>query len=251
MDITKIDYFYTMNLVQLDPDIWTASQSLSFFGLEVGNRMTVIRLKSGALVIISPIKLKEDEYLELNKIGEVSHIIVPNLLFHDLYVTHFQKVYPKAKLWGVKGLAEKRPDLNINGLLDKPGALEESLEYLPFEGLKTALPIWKVLEINETVFFHRSSKTLVLTDIAFNFDENNELQTQIVARFLGCYKRLRPSWVEKLVTQNKSAVRQSVSQVLKWDFHRVVPAHGSTIEMGGKAKFKTAFIWFLGNGSDS
>lgn len=46
-----------MSLVELAPDLWVATQPLRFLGLEVGSRMTVVRLPSQKLVLISPIEL--------------------------------------------------------------------------------------------------------------------------------------------------------------------------------------------------
>lgn len=40
---------------EIDNNLWVAEQAFKYWGLEVGARMTVIRLKSG-LMIISPIK---------------------------------------------------------------------------------------------------------------------------------------------------------------------------------------------------
>lgn len=234
-----------MNLLSLGPNIWTAVQSLDFFGLEVGNRMTVVRLDSGALVLISPIKMTKEDCQILDALGKVAHVIVPNLLLHDLHVQTTQELYPEAQLWGVEGLKEKRPDLEIDGLLNESGAFESELEYLPFEGIKTALPVWTVLNINETVFFHKTSRSFILTDVAFNFDENNVLKTRLVARLLGCYNNLRPSWGEKMLSTDKERVEDSVRKVLAWDFERVIPAHGGVVEENGKERFRASYEWFL------
>ena len=42
-------------LRQLDRDLWVAEQPLRFVGLEIGARMTVVRLPDGRLVVHSPI----------------------------------------------------------------------------------------------------------------------------------------------------------------------------------------------------
>jgi hypothetical protein len=41
---------------EIDRNIWVGEQPLRYFGLSVGTRMTVIRLTSGELVVISPIQ---------------------------------------------------------------------------------------------------------------------------------------------------------------------------------------------------
>ncbi len=234
-----------MNLILLGSNIWIASQKLGFYGLEVGNKMTVIRLENGELVLISPIKIDRSDCENLDALGKVKHLVVPNLLLHDLHVNEMQGFYPDATLWGVDGFSKKRPDLQIDALLNKPGNFDSSLEYIPFDGLKTALPIWQVLDIKETVFCHKPSKTLIIADVAFNFDEHDPTLTRIIARLLGCYKILKPSLVEKWLSDDKAKIASSVKEILKWDFDRVVPAHGSIIEVTGKEEFKAAFEWFL------
>ncbi|MEO1127111.1 MAG: hypothetical protein AAFW84_12935 [Cyanobacteria bacterium J06635_15] len=96
-----------------------------------------------------------------------------------------------------------------------------------------------------TVFCHRPSRTLILTDTAFNFDQNNRLTMRLAAQVLGSYKTLRPSQLEKWGSRDKAAVEASVRQVLAWDFDRVIPGHGSIVETGGKEAFKTGYEWFL------
>ncbi|QIR38066.1 DUF4336 domain-containing protein [Tolypothrix sp. PCC 7910] len=66
-------------LKAIDTDIWVAEQPLKYFGLEVGKRMTVIRLSSNKLMVISPIKIDNSTINDLNQLGEVIYIIVPNL----------------------------------------------------------------------------------------------------------------------------------------------------------------------------
>ncbi|MDJ0706098.1 MAG: DUF4336 domain-containing protein [Leptolyngbyaceae cyanobacterium MO_188.B28] len=232
-----------MPLIEIAPDLWTANQPLRFLGLEVGSRMTVVRLPSQDLVLISPIGLGEDDLQALDQLGAVSHIIAPNL-FHHLSIGSTHMRYPKAKVWGVAGLMEKRSDLQFDALLTEPGSFEESLDYCQFQGFASILPRG-VKPVHETVFYHRSSHTLILTDIAFNFDQTNPLSTRLAARVLGSYNTLQPSRLEKWGSRDKATVEKSVRRVLAWDFDRVIPGHGSVIEAGGKAQFKAGYEWFL------
>ena len=126
----------------------------------------------------------------------------------------------------------------------EPGSFEETLDYWQFQGFESILPSG-VKRVHETVFYHRPSHTLILTDIAFNFDQTNSLSTRLAARILGSYNTLQPSRLEKWGSRDKATVEKSVRQVLAWDFDRVIPGHGSIIEAGGKSQFKTGYEWFL------
>ncbi len=232
-----------VKLLPIASDLWTATQPLRFLGLAVGSRMIVVRLPSQDLVLISPIKLEERDRETLNQLGTVRHLIAPNL-FHHLSISSAQAIYPQSTVWGVAGLPEKRPDLNVEQLLTQPGSFENTLDYLPFKGFESILPRG-IKPVHETVFFHRPSRTLILTDIAFNFDRNSSLSIRLAAQVLGSYETLRPSRLEKWGSRDKVAVEASVRQVLAWDFDRVIPGHGSILETGGKAQFKAGYEWFL------
>ena len=57
-----------LNLVSIADDIWIAFQPQKFFGLEVGTRMTIIRLSSGELILISPIQMEEGDRKQLEQL---------------------------------------------------------------------------------------------------------------------------------------------------------------------------------------
>jgi hypothetical protein len=233
-----------MALTETALNLWTATQPLRFLGLDIGSRMSVVRLPSGALVLISPIELKAQDCQSLNLLGSVGHIIAPNL-FHHFSIGSTQKLYPNAQTWGVAGLTEKCPDLRVDQHLPSSGSFEKTLEYFSFKGFKALMPNG-VKPANETVFYHRPTRTLILTDIAYNFDKNNTLGTRFAAKvLLGSYETLMPSRFEKLATRDKTQVKHSVEQVLNWDFDRVIPGHGSVVETGGKAQFEAGYRWFL------
>lgn len=233
-----------MKLIPLAENLWTVTQPFQYLGLEVGTRMVVVRLSQGELILISPIRLQEGNCTTLNALGSVRHLIAPNQS-HHLFLHQAQSLYPEATVWGVEGLAEKRPDLNLDALLNQANSFGEELDYLPFEGFGALLPRGISL-IHETVFWHRSSRSLILTDITFNFDDTYPWGTQLAARILGSYKMLKPSYYQKWGSRNKAKVKLSVQKVLEWDFDRVIPAHGSIVETDGKAQFRAGFEWFLG-----
>jgi hypothetical protein len=233
-----------MPLIETSLNLWTATQPLRFLGINIGSRMSVVRLSSGALVLISPIELNAQDCQMLDSLGSVGHIIAPNL-FHHFSIGSTQKLYPNAQTWGVAGLTEKCPDLLVDQQLPNSGSFEDTLEYCSFNGFRTLMPSG-VKPANETVFYHRPTRTLILTDVAYNFDENNTLGTRFAAQvLLGSYKTLMPSRFEKLATRDKTQVETSVQRVLDWDFDRVIPGHGSVVETGGKVQFEAGYRWFL------
>ncbi len=232
-------------LKEIDRDIWVAEAPFKYFGLSVGTRMTVIRLNNGELAVISPIPVDSAVNHQLDELGTVSHIIAPNV-YHYLFAADFKALYPKAIFWATPALKVKKPELPIDRIInDDADSLPSDLQYLLFDGLKT-IDFNGFNLLNELVFFHPKSRTLLLTDAAFNFNDSYPLITQFAARVIGSYKNLSPSLLEKVASKEKTKVKLAVQKILRWDFERVIMAHGSIIESQGKQKFKAGYESFLG-----
>lgn len=226
-------------------DIWVAEQPLRYLGLSIGTRMTVIRLtNSPELLVISPIQVSDAMVRQLNKLGTVTHLIAPNL-YHYFFAAEFKALYPQATFWAAPGLAEKKPDLPIDRTIGNDYSSEwPGLECILLDGFRT-LGSGGLDSLNECVFFHLASRTLVLTDAAFNFDESFPWLTQLAARIGGGYRSLSPSLLEKIATTEKEKVRRSIEKILNWDFDRVVMAHGSIVNQNGKEKLRQGYEEFL------
>ena len=233
-------------LREIDTNLWVAEQPLKYFGLEVGTRMTVVRFNSDTLMIISPIHAEETIIYQLNQFGKVAYIVAPNL-YHHLFVAQFKQIYPDAELWATSGLEEKFPDLPIDKTFNGEGTFQslhgiEAVEVIGFNTLDMA----GYSPLNEWVFFHLESKTLVITDLAYYFDSSSSPVMQLATKLFGGYQQLRPSFMEKIATRDKVQVKQSIQKILAWDFERVIMAHGSILEQNAKQQFKQGYEWFLG-----
>lgn len=232
-------------LREIDRNIWVAEQPFRYFGLSVGTRMTVIRLANQELAVISPIQVNDALLSQLDELGTMRHIIAPNL-YHYLFAADFKKAYPGALAWAVPGLEVKKPDLPIDRIIGNEASfLQNEVEFVFFDGLRT-LGLTGFDSLNECVFFHGASRTLILTDTAFNFDESFPVITQLATRVLGGYRQLSPLLLERIATTEKEKVRKSVEKVLSWDFERVIMAHGSIVERRGKEQLKQGYEQFLG-----
>ena len=231
-------------LSAIAPGLWVAEQPLKYFGLKITSRMTVIQLSNQDLIVISPVTLNPTMEQQLAAIGPVKHIVAPNL-YHYFYLAACKARYPEATCWAPPELATKRPELPIDLELH-PGDTSPwpEIEILFFDGFKT-LGNAGFEALNEWVFFHPASRTLILTDTAFHFDASSSWGVRLAARLSGIYNKLSPSKLEQMATTDKVNVSEAVKQVLAWDFDRVVMAHGSIIHTGGKAAFREGYESFL------
>jgi hypothetical protein len=232
-------------LKTIDQNLWVAEQPLRFWGLEVGSRMTVIRLTSGELVVISPIRMDAECLQQLNTLGRVAYVIAPNL-YHHLFIADFCKIYPQAQCWVPPGLERKQPNLQPDKVMEAPaGNLEEQIDYRLVQGFMALTDLSGPAVVNEFAFFHRESRTLILTDTAFHFDEHSPLLTQWVARSLGQYQLLRATVLEKWASRDRQVLEAAIRQIMTWNFQRVIMAHGSIIETNARQQFKEGYEWFL------
>ncbi len=193
-------------------------------------RMTIIKLNSGGLFIHSPIELEESDFTKINALGNVEYIIAPNS-FHDSDSPVYKNRYPNAKLLvssGAKKNCEKK--CKIDGILpdDFPKSLFNEFEILEIKGTRL---------LNETVFFHKNSKTLIVTDAIFNMQVELSGFEKKFFRWNKIYKRLGPSRIFKWVfTADKEQVELSFQRILKWNFDRIIMNHGDIISTEAKSR---------------
>jgi len=226
-------------LRRLAEDLWVEERPQRFYGLEVGARMTVMRLADGSLLLHSPVSLDSALRRELDCLGPVRYAVAPNR-FHHLYAGEVAKAYPEARLWVAPGVEHKRPDLEFAGVLadEAPEEWQDEVAQVFFRG--------RPFE-NEITFLHRPSRTLVLCDLAFNFGPRAPFGTRLFMRLVGGYGRFGPTRLDPLLIRDRAAARQSFERILAWDFDRVVVAHGEVLEAGGPAALRAGYAWLLAN----
>ncbi|MEW6271408.1 MAG: DUF4336 domain-containing protein [Thermodesulfobacteriota bacterium] len=221
-------------LEQLDRDLWVATRPLALIVGDIGTRMTVLRLANGDLLLHSPVPLDAPTRHALDALGRVRWVVGPSKP-HHFYLGEYAAAYPHAELCGAPGLAEKRRDLAFAHELDAATARRlwgGEVEVRLFEGAPF---------MNEVVFFHPASRTLILTDLAFNVRTRN--RARLFHRLVGATDRFGPHLIVRLGIRDKAAARRSRDALLGWDFDRVVVAHGDVLETGGRAAMTSAFAW--------
>lgn len=225
-------------LRELAPDLWVTEQPLRFLGIEMGTRMSAIRLHSGALFLHSPVRLDPELRKELDALGPVRFAVAPNR-YHHLFAGDTLAAYPDVELYAAPGLPERRRDLTFHAVLSDapPPGWAGEIDQLWFRYMSL---------LNEVIFFHRASRTLLLTDLSANFRAPVPLSTRL---FLAAFGRppdsFGPTRLERWFTRDRSAARAAMEKILAWDFDRVVVAHGEVLETGGPAALRAGYDWLL------
>lgn len=218
-----------MALTQITDGIWEGEGVVSPGpGMRMGTRMTVVRKPNGGLWIHSPIELDDSTASEIEALGPVEEIVSPNL-FHHLFLKGALERWPDAVFFASEGLAAKRPDL--------PSArtLEPGEDWL---GCFDVLALGGMPRFQEHVFFHKPSRTLIVTDLIFNEPAGHTAATRLFFRVFGTYGRLSVSRLFRSIIRDKAAFGASLRPVLEIDADRVVMAHGKVLEENAAQRFR-------------
>jgi len=89
---------------------------------------------------------------------------------------------------------------------------------------------------------HRPSRTLVVTDLVFNFSAKAPLFTRVAMSAMGGYPGCACTLLERM-NMKRAVGRREIAAILEWDFDRVVMAHGEVLDSGGKEALRGAFRW--------
>ncbi|WP_163832904.1 DUF4336 domain-containing protein [Spartinivicinus ruber] len=165
----------------------------------------------------------------------MTYIVAPNLM-HHLYAEEAKQHFPDASLLVAPGLPAKRRDLAFDYVFDNQSfqPWQSELSHFVF----TALPI-----LNEVVFFHPASNSLIVTDLVCNIQKVDRSLFSLYLRLSGVLGKLAMSRMFRLLMRNKTHAREQLRQILHWNFERIVMAHGDVIEQAGQNKLKEAVSW--------
>jgi hypothetical protein len=224
-------------LTPLGHNLWETNQPLKVMGFAVGHRMTVLRDANGNVAVHSPVRitsaLAQDVRAVAGPAGQVRWIIAPSTM-HDLYLEEWASEFPDATLCHSPGMKIPRGISKAETLRARP---------LPgFEGGLQAVFIGGMPKINEFVFHHRESGSLIVADLIFNLPPGRGMQ-KLLQKANGIYEVAGPSKFFRNFIANEEAFRASIQELLKLDFERVVVGHGHNLPSEGRERLRLAFRW--------
>lgn len=214
-------------------DVWCADRPFRIGPLDVGARMTVLRVR-GALFLHSPVAADAPTRRAVDALGPVHWIVAPNLVHHR-FAGAWKQAYPEARLYGAPGLPAKRIDLPFDGLL-------EDQPLIGWRGAVDQVVVRGAPSLNEVVFCHRPSRTLLVTDLAANYRDARAFWLRLWIVLTGA-RGFGPHRITRWTIRDRAAARASIERVLELDFDRVTVSHGAVLESGGKDAFRRAWSW--------
>lgn len=208
-------------------------------GVMFTTRMTVVKLTDGSLWVDSPVPVPFDTLKYITELGSVRYLVVATPR-HVWRLEAWNTLFPAAQLWVPRStpFTLKKGPLPFTGILgDAPNPdWENDFDQLIFKGS----PL-----IEEALFLHKESRTLILDDL---------IQAHPVVRgkpLLNALFKLGGVASPKggvaldirLSFTNRNLARRSLEKLLSWDFDKLIIAHGPCIEKDAKAFVEQAFHW--------
>lgn len=224
---------------RLCEDVWIAEgDTVSFYTLPYSTRMTLVRLADGTLWVHSPVRLNAELRRSIAALGEVRYLVAPNHL-HHLYLKEWRQAYPEARLFGTREVMAKRVDLTFDGRLDAGTSYpwSDELRHLLFTGSRL---------MEECVFLHVGTRTLIVADLVENFAPRafGPLQRGLarMAGILAPNGGMPRDWRLSFAF-HKAEARAHLRTILAWRPERVVMAHGEIIDTEAEAFLRQSFDW--------
>jgi hypothetical protein len=160
------------------PDaMWTFDQKFGILNVQVPLRMTVVKLEGGGLFVYDPIAATPElvgRVRELERVhGPVKHVVLGSVAIeHKTYAGVFAQKFPGADVWVQPGQYSFPSNLPVPFLGFPAGrtrvipssAAEAPSDWKDFEFRTLGPLISKDGAFGETVFFHKPTRTLLVTD---------------------------------------------------------------------------------------
>ena len=228
------------------PEVWIVDGPEIRFryagvNLPFQTRMTVVRLPDGGLWLHSPTAPDPTLVERVAALGPVRFLVAPNTI-HYWWVPDWARLFPEAEVWGAPGLerSAKRAMPGFRPLGDRPpAAWAEAIDQVLVKGDG----------LTEVDFFHRPSRTLVLTDLIENFEPKRVKNRwlRLIIRLAGAADPdgKAPIDMQLSFLRQRRTVRAAAERMIAWEPKRILIAHGRWYSENGVDELRRAFRWVL------
>jgi len=183
-------------------------------------------------------KKKNKENTEKNKDNVIKFLVFPNKSSSN-FIKEVKNQFKNSQVFSYP-IDKRKSENDIIELNDNipPNTWENELEQYLLKGMPP--------QLNEVVFFHEKSKTLILNELLLYFQnvDNKPFFSKFMYRLLGVYNQCRTPW-DVIMTWDKAKIDLDIRRILKWDFDTIILGHGDMVLNNGKQIFKDAFKFVL------
>ncbi len=206
------------------------------FGMPFPTRMTIVRVADRDLFVHSPTVLTAELKAEVKALGTPRYLIAPSWL-HYWWIREWKRAFPDARVFVAEGV-RKRAGKHINFDTEP---LEADQGYPWDDGIYTLQARGRFR--TEVIFFHKESRTLILTDFIENFEPRmiDSPFVRLLIRVGGVQDPQGGMPRDMRLTYSRKKLRSFVETMLSWNPERIIIAHGRWYERNGAAELRRAF----------
>lgn len=212
---------------------------MPFLGMVLGTRMTVVRKRDGSLWIHSPVGITRHLAEAVDALGRVGSLVAPNK-YHHLFLPDWIAAYPAADVYAAPGLRLKRQDIAFNHDLTDlaPREWADEIDQVIFRGSRA---------FDEVVFFHRESRTAILTDLVVNVRlDTQPLLGRLVGKLDGvAFPHGTTPRLYQLSMKSRREGRAAVEKIVGWQPERAIISHGEWFRTTAERELRQRFSWLL------
>lgn len=227
-----------MKIESIGKKIWIIEGSeLQIFGVRLTTRSTLTRLSDGRLWLHSPVPHSSELAEELKSLGPMGFLVAPNK-HHGRSVEEWIKRYPDAEFAAPRKLSEKRPEPPFDIALDSDVAFPwaREIDQVMFAGSRG---------LDEFVFFHRPSRTAILTDLIVNLKlEGQSFLGRMLVKSEGvAYPHGRTPLLVRLGMRDRERGAAAARKILEWKPKSAVISHGEWFRENGEDELRQRLGW--------
>jgi len=219
-----------MNERRIADDVMLISFPWRTLGIDFRRNVRLLRLADRRVVVHSTAPFTGQDIAAIRRFGEPSWLVEATLM-HDTFAKEGRKALPNIPYLAPDGFAEAT-EVPTESLLPPPRDWDGEIDVFKIDGAR----------MNEHAFFHRRSRTLVVTDLFFSFPEETSGWPRFFVRHIMRLPRLFgiSFFYRRLVIRDKPAFEQCIRTLLNLDFERMIVAHWKPIETNAKRAVEQA-----------
>jgi hypothetical protein len=203
-------------LEQLADNVWRVEGAIP--GMSLRRTMTVVRRADGSLLLHSPIALDAERLAQLEALGAVAVLVVPNA-GHRLDAPAYKARYPDAHVFCPAGARTQVSEVvAVDGTYDDY-ADDGVVRFETLDGVATT----------EGALFVRSADgvSIVLNDVVMNMDRKKDILGYLFTTVFGSAPGPRVSRLARLVyVKDQGALRRHLERLATTpDFVRLIVSH--------------------------
>lgn len=196
-------------------------------------RSAIVRLGNGSLWIHSPVALTEGLRRELDALGSVAFLVSPNRL-HTTWIGQWRSAWPAARVAAIG--SDRLSDASIH-LADRNLPWSAEIDHVLIRGDF----------FDEAVFFHKASRTLIVTDLIQNFELRRiaSLWFKVLVFLSGAAhpRGTTPRDVRVTFLRHRAGLRRAFARIRAWGPERILLAHGLCYFRDGARELERALRW--------